>query len=59
MTKNKNKKTLLAFLMGIAIVYGAWNSIQNISKDFSIPIPILALIMLIIYLVWTDKDISE
>ena len=59
MTKNKNKKTLFAFLLGIVAVYSIWTAIQNISTEFKLPLPILVIIILIAYLLWSDKDISE
>ena len=50
----KQKKTVMAFLLLLTAVYGAWITIQDISSEFNIPLPILAIIILIIYLIWSD-----
>jgi divalent metal cation (Fe/Co/Zn/Cd) transporter len=48
----KQKKNTLSFLLLITAVYGAWTTIQKISGEFNIPIPILAIIILVLYWAW-------
>jgi len=54
LTRKKEKKTVIAFMMGIAALYSSWVAVEGISQKSNIPLPILLIIILIVYLIWKD-----
>ena len=54
----KQKKTVMTFLLLLTAVYGAWITVQGMSSEFNISLPILVIIILIVYLIWRDQEDS-